>query len=91
MWPLISCLLGVISVAKLPAVSGSLKNAICYFLINPLVMVEIPAFIRIHFESWHPELTGLVRKLTICSSGAQAVLLTLPELISTRSLSGTMW
>ena len=43
-----------------------------YFLTNPLVMVEILAFISIYFGSWHPLLTELVIKLTVCSSGTQA-------------------
>ena len=43
-----------------------------YFLTNSLVTVEIPAFIRIYFGSWHPSLTELVVKLTVCSRGTQA-------------------
>lgn len=60
-----------------------------YFLTNPLVMVEIPAFIRIYFGSQHPSLTELVIKQSAPAELRQ-VLLTFPELTSTRSLSGMM-
>lgn len=51
---------------------GQFKKRKNYFLTNPLVMVELPAFIRIRFGSWDPELAGPVIKLTVCYSGTHA-------------------